>query len=312
MKIGDPRAFGRVAVVMGGNSAEREVSLRSGSGVLNALRSRGIDAHPVDGIPALLDALRAGHFARVFNILHGRGGEDGVLQGALEALGVPYTGSGVLGSALGMDKIRTKQVWQTLGLPTAKYAVIDALHPRSAPAIVDELGLPLIVKPSHESSTVGIARAFSLAELEAGIESARQHDGDLLIEQFIEGDEFTVSILDRQVLPSIRIVPAKGFYDYAAKYVTGDTQYICPGAEGESEAEMQRLALIAFDAIGCSGWGRIDFMRDRDGRLFLLEVNTAPGMTERSLVPKAAAQVGIDYPTLCWRILESSFAEGRA
>ncbi|MBL0042620.1 MAG: D-alanine--D-alanine ligase [Xanthomonadales bacterium] len=312
MKIGDPRAFGRVAVVMGGNSAEREVSLRSGSGVLNALRSRGIDAHPVDGIPALLDALRAGHFARVFNILHGRGGEDGVLQGALEALGVPYTGSGVLGSALGMDKIRTKQVWQTLGLPTAKYAVIDALHPRSAPAIVDELGLPLIVKPSHEGSTVGIARAFSLAELEAGIESARQHDGDLLIEQFIEGDEFTVSILDRQVLPSIRIVPAKGFYDYAAKYVTGDTQYICPGAEGESEAEMQRLALIAFDAIGCSGWGRIDFMRDRDGRLFLLEVNTAPGMTERSLVPKAAAQVGIDYPTLCWRILESSFAEGRA
>jgi D-alanine-D-alanine ligase len=254
MKIGDPRAFGRVAVVMGGNSAEREVSLRSGSGVLNALRSRGIDAHPVDGIPALLDALRAGHFARVFNILHGRGGEDGVLQGALEALGVPYTGSGVLGSALGMDKIRTKQVWQTLGLPTAKYAVIDALHPRSAPAIVDELGLPLIVKPSHEGSTVGIARAFSLAELEAGIESARQHDGDLLIEQFIEGDEFTVSILDRQVLPSIRIVPAKGFYDYAAKYVTGDTQYICPGAEGESEAEMQRLALIAFDAIGCSGW----------------------------------------------------------
>ena len=312
MKITDPRAFGRVAVVMGGHSAEREVSLRSGAGVLNALRAKGIDAHPVDGIPALLDALRAGHYARVFNILHGRGGEDGVLQGALEALGVPYTGSGVLGSALGMDKIRTKQVWQTLGLPTAKYAVIDALHPRSPQSIVDELGLPLIVKPSHEGSTVGIARAFTLAELEAGIEAARQHDGDILIEQFIEGDELTVSILDRQVLPSIRIVPAKGFYDYAAKYVTGDTQYICPGAEGESEAEMQRLALIAFDAVGCSGWGRIDYMRDRSGRPFLLEVNTAPGMTERSLVPKAAAQVGIDYPTLCWRILETSFKEGRA
>lgn len=312
MKITDPRAFGRVAVVMGGNSAEREVSLRSGAGVLNALRSKGIDAHPVDGIPALLDALRAGHYARVFNILHGRGGEDGVLQGALEALGVPYTGSGVLGSALGMDKIRTKQVWQTLGLPTAKYAVIDALHPRSTQSIVDELGLPLIVKPSHEGSTVGIARAFTLAELEAGIEAARQHDGDILVEQFIEGDELTVSILDRQVLPSIRIVPAKGFYDYAAKYVTGDTQYICPGAEGESESEMKRLALIAFDAVGCSGWGRIDYMRDRSGRPFLLEVNTAPGMTERSLVPKAAAQVGIDYPTLCWRILETSFKEGRA
>ena len=269
MKITDPRAFGRVAVVMGGNSAEREVSLRSGAGVLNALRSKGVDAHPVDGIPALLDALRAGHYARVFNILHGRGGEDGVLQGALEALGVPYTGSGVLGSALGMDKIRTKQVWQTLDLPTAKYAVIDALHPRSAQSIVDELGLPLIVKPSHEGSTVGIARAFTLAELEAGIDAARKHDGDILVEQFIEGDELTVSILDRQVLPSIRIVPAKGFYDYAAKYVTGDTQYICPGAEGESEAEMQRLALIAFDAVGCSGWGRIDYMRDRGGRPFL-------------------------------------------
>lgn len=312
MKITDPRAFGRVAVVMGGQSAEREVSLRSGAGVLDALRASGIDAHPVDGIPALLDALRAGHFARVFNILHGRGGEDGVLQGALDALGVPYTGSGVLGSALGMDKIRTKQVWQTLALPTPKYAVIDALHPRTAQAIVDELGLPLIVKPSHEGSTVGIARAFALDQLEAGIAAARQHDGDVLIEQFIVGDEFTVSIVDRQVLPSIRIVPAKGFYDYAAKYVTGDTQYLCPGADGESEAEMQRLALIAFDAIGCSGWGRIDFMRDRDGRLFLLEVNTAPGMTERSLVPKAAAQVGIDYPALCWRILESSFAEGSA
>ena len=310
MKITDPRAFGRVAVVMGGNSAERDVSLRSGAGVLNALRAKGIDAHPVDGIPALLDALRAGHYARVFNILHGRGGEDGVLQGALEALGVPYTGSGVLGSALGMDKIRTKQVWQTLGLPTAKYAVIDALHPRSAQSIVDELGLPLIVKPSHEGSTVGIARAFTLAELEAGIDAARKHDGDILVEQFIEGDELTVSILDRQVLPSIRIVPAKGFYDYAAKYVTGDTQYICPGADGESEAEMRRLALIAFDAVGCSGWGRIDYMRDRSGRPFLLEVNTAPGMTERSLVPKAAAQVGIDYPTLCWRILETFGGRG--
>ena len=312
MKISDPRAFGRVAVVMGGNSAEREVSLRSGAGVLAALRGKGIDAHPVDGIPALLDALRAGHFARVFNILHGRGGEDGVLQGALEALGVPYTGSGVLGSALGMDKIRTKQVWQTLGLPTAKYAVIDALHPRPAQSIVDELGLPLIVKPSHEGSTVGIARAFTLAELEAGIEAARAFDGDILVEQFIEGDEFTVSILGRQVLPSIRIVPAKGFYDYAAKYVTGDTQSICPGASGETEDDMQRIALQAFDAVGCSGWGRIDFMRDRSGHAFLLEVNTAPGMTERSLVPKAAAQVGIDYPALCWRILETSFAGGGA
>lgn len=309
LRVTDPAVFGRVAVLMGGSSSEREVSLDSGRNVLEALRARGVDAHAVDGIPELVDALVHGMFDRVFNILHGNrgGGEDGVLQGFLQAFEVPYTGSGVLGSALTMDKIRTKQVWQTLGLPTAKYAVIDALHPRSAQSIVDELGLPLIVKPSHEGSTVGIARAFTLAELEAGIDAARKHDGDILVEQFIEGDELTVSILDRQVLPSIRIVPAKGFYDYAAKYVTGDTQYICPGADGESEAEMRRLALIAFDAVGCSGWGRIDYMRDRSGRPFLLEVNTAPGMTERSLVPKAAAQVGIDYPTLCWRILETSF-----
>jgi len=311
-RITDPRAFGRVAVVMGGQSAEREVSLKSGAGVLAALRSKGIDAHPVDGIPALLDALRAGHYARVFNILHGRGGEDGVLQGALEALSVPYTGSGVLGSALGMDKIRTKQVWQTLGLPTAKYAVIDALHPRTASDIVAAIGLPLIVKPSHEGSTVGIARAFSLAELEAGIAAAQRFDGDILVEQFIDGDEFTVGILGREALPTIRIVPAKGFYDYEAKYLADDTQYLCPGLDGAAEAEMQSLALAAFDAVGCSGWGRIDFMRDREGRNVLLEVNTTPGMTDHSLVPKAAQKVGVDYPTLCWRILETSFDGGAA
>ena len=308
----DPREFGRVAVVMGGSSAEREVSLKSGAGVLAALRSKGIDAHPVDGIPALLDALRAGHFARVFNILHGRGGEDGVLQGALEALGVPYTGSGVLGSALGMDKIRTKQVWQTLDLPTARFAVIDALHARSAQSIVDEIGLPLIVKPAHEGSTVGIARAFTHAELEAGIEAARKLDGDVLIEQFIDGDEFTVAVLGREALPSIQIVPAKGFYDYEAKYLADDTRYLCPGLTGADEIEMQRLALAAFDAVGCSGWGRVDFMRDRAGNNVLLEVNTTPGMTDHSLVPKAAAQIGIDYPTLCWRILETSLGEVRS
>ena len=308
----DPRVFGRVAVVMGGDSAEREVSLKSGAGVLAALRSRGVDAHPVDGIPALLDALRAGHYARVFNILHGRGGEDGVLQGALAALRVPYTGSGVLGSALGMDKIRTKQVWQTLGLPTAKFAVTDALHARTAQSIVEEIGLPLIVKPSHEGSTVGIARAFTVAELEAGIGAARKFDGDILVEQFIEGDEFTVAILGREALPSIQIVPAKGFYDYEAKYLADDTRYLCPGLAGAAEREMQRIALAAFDAVGCSGWGRVDFMRDRAGQNVLLEVNTTPGMTDHSLVPKAAAQIGIDYATLCWRILETSLSEVRA
>ena len=309
MKITDPKAFGRVAVVMGGDSAEREVSLKSGTGVLGALRSRGIDAHGIDGIPALLDALRAGHFARVFNILHGRGGEDGVLQGALEALRVPYTGSGVLGSALGMDKIRTKQVWETLGLPTARYRVVDPLHTADVDAIIAAIGMPLIVKPSHEGSTVGISRAWQRDELISGIEAARCYDGEVLIEQLIEGDEFTVGILGRQALPSIRIVPAKGFYDYRAKYLADDTQYICPGLEGAAETEMQKLALAAFDAVGCSGWGRVDFMRARDGRNVLLEVNTAPGMTDHSLVPKAAAMIGIDYPELCWRILEMTVAQ---
>ncbi len=312
MNITDPKAFGRVAVVMGGDSAEREVSLKSGAGVLGALRSRGVDAHGIDGIPALLDALRAGHYARVFNILHGRGGEDGVLQGALEALRVPYTGSGVLGSALGMDKIRTKQIWETLGLPTARYRVVDALHAADVDAIIAAIGLPLIVKPSHEGSTVGISRAWNREQLISGIEAARTHDGEVLIEQLIEGDEYTVAILGRRALPSIRIVPAQGFYDYQAKYLADDTLYLCPGLDGAAEAEMQALALAAFDAVGCSGWGRVDFMRDRDGRNVLLEVNTAPGMTDHSLVPKSAATVGIDYPELCWRILAMTMAETSA
>ncbi|MGD9582822.1 MAG: D-alanine--D-alanine ligase [Lysobacterales bacterium] len=309
MTATNPRSFGRVAVVMGGASAEREVSLKSGAGVLAALRARGIDAHAIDGIPALLDALRAGHFARVFNILHGRGGEDGVLQGALAALGVPCTGSGVLGSALSMDKIRSKQVWQTLALPTPAYRVVDPLHPADVDTIVQSIGLPLIVKPSHEGSTVGISRAWQREQLVSGIEAARALDGDVLIEQLIDGREFTVGILGRQALPSIEIVPAKGFYDYQAKYLADDTRYLCPGLEGAAEAEMQALALAAFDALGCSGWGRVDFMRDRDGRNWLLEVNTAPGMTDHSLVPKAAAAVGIDYPELCWRILAQTLTE---
>lgn len=309
MSIHDASRFGRVAVVMGGDSAEREVSLKSGAGVLAALKSRGVDAHGIDGIPALLDALRAGHFARVFNILHGRGGEDGVLQGALDALGVPYTGSGVLGSALTMDKCRTKQIWQTLGLPTAAYLVLRARDTIDVDAIIARLGLPLIVKPSREGSTVGIRRAFTREELVPAIATARTHDGDVLIERYIVGDEYTVSILAGQALPVIRIVPADGFYDYEAKYLRNDTQYICPGIEGEAAQEMQAQAMAAFDAVGSSGWGRVDVMRDRDGRNFLIEVNTTPGMTEKSLVPKAAREAGIDYPELCWRILETSFRE---
>ncbi|QEE25894.1 MAG: D-alanine--D-alanine ligase [Rhodanobacter sp.] len=308
--ITDPAQFGRVAVIMGGSSTEREVSLDSGRNVLAALKARGVDAHAIDGIPALLDALRAGHFARVFNILHGQhgGGEDGVLQGALESLHVPYTGSGVLGSALSMDKTRSKRVWQSLGLPTPKFVAL----PRGADvhAAAAQVGFPLIVKPACEGSSVGVTRVFAEKDLDAAVELAARYPGDLLMETLIEGDELTVGILGREVLPSIHIVPKGAFYDYNAKYVAEDTLYLCPGQEGEAEAELRGLALRAFDALGCSGWGRVDVMRDRAGRNWLLEVNTAPGMTSHSLVPKAAAVAGVDYQALCWRVLETSFREG--
>ena len=315
MRISDARQFGRVAVAMGGNSAERDVSLDSGRNVLAALKARGVDAHGIDGIPALLDALRAGHFARVFNILHGRGGEDGVLQGALMSLGVPCTGSGVLGSALSMDKIRTKQVWQALALPTPRYA---RFTPGSdIGAAITQLGMPVVVKPSHEGSSVGITRVRAAADLPGALELAARYDGELIVEQMIEGEEYTVGILQGEALPSIRIVPAGEFYDYHAKYVADDTQYVCPGLDEAGERAIRALALRAFDAAGCAGWGRVDIMRDTSGRdragaFHLLEVNTTPGMTSHSLVPKAARAVGIAFEELCWRILETSFAGSEA
>ena len=309
-RITDAKQFGRVAVVMGGSSAEREVSLNSGRNVLDALKRRGVDAHGIDGIPALLDALRAGHFARVFNILHGRGGEDGVLQGALQSLGVPYTGSNVLGSALSMDKIRTKQVWESIGLPTPRY--VRFAHGGDIAAAISDLELPVVVKPSHEGSSVGITYVRKEQDIHDAITLAARYDGELVIEQLIEGDEFTVSILGGAALPSIKIVPATEFYDYHAKYVSDDTQYICPGLDDAGEEEIQILSLRAFHAAGCSGWGRVDLMRDADGRLLLLEVNTTPGMTSHSLVPKAAAAVGIDFDELCWRILETSVVDEEA
>jgi D-alanine-D-alanine ligase len=301
----DPREFGRVAVALGGTSAEREVSLNSGGNVLEALRARGVDAQPVDGIPALLEALAARKFDRVFNILHGRGGEDGTLQGALDALRVPYTGSGVLGSALTMDKVRTKQVWLALGLPTPRYVA----HGRGEPIerAIAQLGLPVIVKPSHEGSSVGITRVRAASDLAAAVALAERYDGELVIEQLVEGSELTVGILGDAALPSIHIVPPGEFYDYHAKYVSDDTQYICPGLKGADEEAIGALALAAFRASGASGWGRVDVMRDREGRNWLLEVNTTPGMTSHSLVPKAARAVGIDFESLCWRILETSF-----
>ncbi|HVR81315.1 MAG TPA: D-alanine--D-alanine ligase [Luteimonas sp.] len=311
MKVTDPAAFGRVAVLMGGTSSEREVSLDSGRNVLEALRARGVDAHAVDGIPALAVALVQRQFDRVFNILHGHngGGEDGVMQGLLEALGVPYTGSGVLGSALSMDKIRTKQVWLSLGLSTPRYARLSKggdVH-----AAARTIGLPVIVKPACEGSSVGVSRVFTDADLDDAVVLAAKYPGELLVEQMIEGDELTVGILGDVALPSIRIVPKGQWYDYHAKYVAEDTQYLCPGLDGVDEDEIRRISLAAFVAAGCSGWGRVDVMRDRSTGMFhLLEVNTAPGMTSHSLVPKAARQMGVGFEELCWRILEMTVESG--
>lgn len=315
LRVTDPAVFGRVAVLMGGTSAEREVSLDSGRGVLEALRSRGVDAFAIDGIPALIEAIRVGGVDRVFNILHGNkgGGEDGVLQGVLEALGVPYTGSDVLGSALAMDKIRTKQVWMAAGLPTPRYRRIakgDDVH-----AAAQAIGLPVIIKPSSEGSSVGVSRVLKDADIDEAVELAARYPGEMLMEQMVIGDELTVAVLINgdgyTALPSIRIVPKGEWYDYHAKYIAEDTQYLCPGLEGVDEAEIRRMAMEAFVAAGCKGWGRVDVMRDRDsGQLYLIEVNTAPGMTSHSLVPKAARQVGIEYDELCWRVLEATVQGG--
>ncbi|HOZ04033.1 MAG TPA: D-alanine--D-alanine ligase [Arenimonas sp.] len=307
-RIADAKEFGRVAVLMGGTSSEREVSLNSGANVLAALLARGVDAQPVDGIPALVEALHQKKFDRVFNILHGTkgGGEDGILQGLCEAMNIPYTGSDVLGSALSMDKIRTKQVWLSLGLPTPRYvrlSVGDDVH-----AAAKSLGLPVIIKPSCEGSSVGVSRVFNDADLDAAVELAARYPGEMLMEQLIEGGEYTIGVLEGKALASIHIVPAGEYYDYHSKYISDETQYICPGLPDAEEKVVQQLAEKAFAGVGCRGWARIDFMRDKNGGIFLLEANTAPGMTSHSLMPKSAKAFGIDFESLCWRILESSFA----
>ena len=303
----DPKQFGRVAVLLGGTSSERGVSLDSGSNVLDALRARGVDAHAVDGVPALIPALVRKEYDRVFNILHGGDGENGVLQGLLQSLGVPYTGPGVLGSALTMDKIRTKQVWQSAGLPTARFVRVPAGGDLAA--AVRELGLPVFIKPSTEGSSVGVFRVLREEDLADAVAFAADYAGELLMEQMVSGDEFTVGILGEVALPSIHIVPKGEWYDYHAKYIADDTRYLCPGLEGEEEIAIRALALAAFQSAGCSGWGRVDVMRDRVKGLQLIEVNTAPGMTSHSLVPKAAAHLGIDFEELCWRILEQTLPE---
>lgn len=313
----DPADFGRVAVLMGGNSSEREVSLDSGRNVLDALRARGIAAHGVDGIANVLRELQGKEFDRVFNILHGGDGESGVLQGLLESLGVPYTGSGVLGSALALDKIRTKQVWSSIGLPTPRFlrlARTDEGGRDDVHAAARELGLPVIIKPSLEGSSVGISRVYNDGDLDAAVALAERYPGELLMEQLIQtgpdaGGEFTIGVLNGQALASIQIVPKGEYYDYHAKYIAEDTQYICPGLDEAGEAQARDQAERAFAALGLRGWARVDFMRDGQGRNWLLEANTAPGMTSHSLMPKSAAAFGIDFEELCWRILETSMPE---
>ncbi len=296
-----PEEVGRVAVLLGGASAEREISLKSGAAVLAALQRRGFDAHPFDPAEQPLEALRG--FDRAFIALHGRGGEDGTIQGALEVLEIPYTGTGVLGSALGMDKWRTKQLWRGAGLPTPPARLVRGAA--EAGPIIEALGLPLIVKPAREGSSIGMSRVEAPAELAPALQAAGTYDADVLVECWIDGEEFTVTLLENAPLPSIRLETPRTFYDFDAKYRAGTTQYHCPsGLDPADESALGTLALEAFHAVGGAGWGRVDVMRSReDGAWWLLEVNTIPGMTDHSLVPKSAAVAGIGFDDLVVRIL---------
>ena len=302
----DPRRYGRVAVLMGGNSAEREISLHSGNAVLEALRSAGVDARDLD--PAGKDFVRElgeGRFDRVFIALHGRGGEDGVIQGMLDVLGLPYTGSGVLGSALAMDKLRTKQVWQSAGIPTPAFTLLSSKA--GAVAARNELHYPLIVKPPHEGSSIGISKVDAADDLPGAWEQAAQYDPVVLVEQWIDGVEYTAGILGDDVLPLIRLETPNVFYDFAAKYEMDTTRYLIPcGLAADREAELQSLSSAAYRAVGASGWGRVDFMLDSAAQPWFIEVNTVPGLTDHSLVPMAAKASGMDFSELVCRILDTS------
>lgn len=300
------RSFGKVAVLMGGHSAERAVSLKSGAAVLTALQNRGVDAHAIDCADRhVLRQLQDERFARAFIVLHGRGGEDGVMQGALESIELPYTGSAVLASALGMDKWRSKLLWQAAGLPVPRCLRVDETS--QTDAVIVELGLPLFVKPGREGSSVGISKVESAEQFLSAVALARQHDELVLAEQYCGGGEYTVAILDGQALPVVKIESQGGFYDYEAKYLREDTRYLCPcGLSSEQESAMRRLAQQAFEVLGGRGWGRIDVLLDDKGKALLLEANTVPGMTDHSLVPMAARAAGIDFDELVWRILCTS------
>ena len=295
-------AFGKVAVMMGGKSAEREVSLKSGTAVLAALRAGGVDAHAFDPRDKPLEVLHGEGFQRVFIALHGRGGEDGSLQGALDLLDIPYTGSGVLASALAMDKWRSKLVWQASGLPVPEYVMLDAGSDFAA--VEARLGLPIFVKPANEGSSIGISKVKTAGGLRAAYELAARYDRCVIAEKFLAGGEYTVGILGERALPVIRIVPATEFYDYEAKYLRDDTEYRIPSGLGEArEAEMRALALRAYRVLGGRGWGRVDLMLDAAGAIYCLEANTSPGMTDHSLVPMAARAAGISFQQLVLELL---------
>jgi len=306
-RIAQAADFGRVAVLLGGSSSEREVSLLSGQAVLAALRRRSVAAEGFDPAERPLTDLLTGGIERVWIALHGPGGEDGTVQGALECLGVPYTGSGVLGSALGMDKLRTKRLAQAIGVPTADYMVLA--EAADLPLALERLGLPLIIKPATQGSSVGMARVERAEQLEGAWRAALRFEPLVFAEPWITGAEYTVAILQGAALPAIRIETPRAFYDYEAKYLRDDTRYHCPsGLSGEAESHLANLALAAFEACGAEGWGRADFMMDRTGRAQLLEINTVPGMTDHSLVPMAARAAGMDFDELVWRVLETSFS----
>jgi D-alanine-D-alanine ligase len=302
-RVSDPKEFGRVAVLFGGDSSERDISLLSGNAVLEALQRRGVDAHAFDPRDRSLATLAVD---RVWIALHGPGGEDGTLQGALEYLGVPYTGSGVMGSAIGMDKLRTKRLAQAIGVATADYVVLRSSQ--DFEIAIERLGLPMIVKPATQGSSVGMTKVEREPDLASAYKAAAALESSVFAEPWITGKEYTVAVLQGRALPSIRIETPKTFYDYEAKYFRDDTRYFCPsGLSNQAEQHLANLALAAFDAVGASGWGRADFMADATGRPLLLEINTLPGMTSHSLVPMAARAVEIDFDELVWRVLETSF-----
>ena len=299
-----PKEYGKVAVLLGGISAARDVSLKSGKAVFDALKRRGVDAHAVDVGHDIVNVLERGKFARAFNILHGRGGEDGTMQGILELIGLPYTGSGVMASALAMDKWRTKMIWQSAGIPTPRYQLLNANS--NFDAVVDQLGLPLFVKPATEGSSIGITKVKRREDLRAAFEAAAKYDDLVIVEQFIDGKEIQFPVLNNEVLPSILIETPAEFYDYQAKYFRNDTRYTCPGLPPKEERALHEQILRSFQVLGCSGWGRVDVLLAADGTPHFLEMNTLPGMTDHSLVPMAAKVAGIDFDELVLRILDTS------